>query len=47
MPKILDLLVKAFFVFLPFSVFLSVFFTHKLGIPGVNYVKELLLLGIA
>lgn len=47
MPKILDLLVKSFLVFLPFSVFASVFLSFKVGIPGVNYVKELLLLAIA
>ncbi len=47
MPKILDFFVKAFLVLLPFSVFLSVFFSHKLGIPGMNYAKELLLLSIA
>lgn len=47
MPKILDLLVKSFLVFLPFSVFASVFLSFKVGIPGINYVKELLLLAIA
>lgn len=47
MPKILDFLVKAFLVLLPFSVFLSVFFSHKLGVPGANSAKELLLLLIA
>lgn len=47
MPKILDLLTKTFLAFLPFSVFAAVFLSFKLGIPGVNYVKELLLLAIA
>lgn len=47
MQKLLDLLVKSFLVFLPFSVFASVFLSFKVGIPGVNYVKELLLLAIA
>jgi hypothetical protein len=47
MPKYLSLLTKAFLVFLPWSVLFSVFFQHKLGVPGASFVKELLLLGIA
>ncbi len=47
MSKILDLLAKSFLVFLPFSVFATVFLSFKLGIPGVNYLKEILLVAIA
>lgn len=45
MPRILDLLAKSLLAFLPFSVLFAVFFGHKLGIPGMNYVKEILLAG--
>lgn len=41
--RILPSLVKAFLVFLPWSVLFSVFLTHKLGIPGASLIKELLL----
>lgn len=47
MQKLLDRLTKAFLAFLPFSVLAAVFFSHEIGIPGVNYLKEALLLAIA
>ena len=45
--KILSLLVKAFLSFLPWSVLFSVFFQFKLHVPGVSFLKEILLLAIA
>lgn len=34
----------ALIVFLPWSVFISVFLTHGLGVPGASFIKELLLI---
>ncbi len=41
---IFDFAVRFFLVFIPFSSFLSVFFTHKIGIFGASYIKEGILL---
>lgn len=47
MSRVLDLLAKSLLAILPFSVFIAVFFTHRIGIPGTNYLKELLLVAFA
>lgn len=41
--RIYDSAFRALILFLPFYTFFAVFFREKLGIPGVSFVKELLL----
>lgn len=41
--SIFDFAVRFLLVFLPFSSFVSVFLTYKLGIPGTSFIKEIAL----
>ncbi len=41
--NIFDWIIRIFLVFIPFSSFISVFFVYKLGIPGVPFIKEILI----
>ena len=42
--SIFDLGVRFLLVFIPFSSFVSVFLTYRLGIPGASFIKEIALL---
>lgn len=42
--SIFDLSIRFLLVFIPFSSFISVFFTYRLGIPGASFIKEIVLL---
>ena len=42
-----DRLFRIFLAILPWSVLFTVFFGSKLGIPGVNYFKEIFLVALA
>jgi hypothetical protein len=42
--SVFDLAIQFLLVFLPFSSFLSVFLTYRLGIPGTSFIKEIALL---
>lgn len=42
--KYFDWSFRALLIFLPFYTVLSVFFSQKLGIPGVSFIKEILML---
>ncbi len=42
--NIFDLAFRILLIFLPFTTILSVFTSQVLGIPGVTYLKEILLL---
>jgi hypothetical protein len=35
-----DLSIRALLIFLPFSAFVTVFFTYRLDIPGASFIKE-------
>lgn len=41
--SIFDLAIQFLLIFLPFSSFVSVFLTYKIGIPGGNFIKEIIL----
>lgn len=38
--KILEYLILALIIFLPFHTIISVFFTFKIVVPGINFFKE-------
>ena len=42
--SVFDLAIQFLLVFLPFSSFISVFLTYRLGIPGTSFIKEIALL---
>ncbi len=42
--SIFDFAIRFLLVFLPFSSFLSVFLTYRLGIPGSSFIKEIILI---
>ncbi len=44
--NIFDKLIQAFLIFIPWSAFVWVFLVYKIGIPGANFFKEILLLAI-
>lgn len=37
---IYDLSIRALLIFLPFSAFVTVFLTYRIGIPGASFIKE-------
>lgn len=45
-PDIYEKLVQALIIFLPWSTLASVFLVYKIGIPGGNFLKEILLFAI-
>lgn len=42
--SIFDLSIRFLLIFIPFSSFVSVFFTYRLGLPGTSFIKEIILL---
>ena len=41
--SLFDLTIRFLLVFIPFSSFLSVFLTYRLGISGASFIKEIAL----
>jgi hypothetical protein len=42
--SIFDISIRFLLIFIPFSSFVSVFFTYRLGISGASFIKEIVLL---
>ncbi len=42
--SIFDIAIRFLLIFIPFSSFVSVFLTYRLGIPGASFIKEIALL---
>lgn len=42
--SIFDFAIQFLLIFLPFSSFVSVFLTYRIGVPGANFIKEIILI---